>query len=441
MKRILHLALPAVLAPLALGACLDERSGLLAPETSDPPARARIPEISIGGGPPAIDRYQFGPNPAVPKQAVITLAPGENIGGFNLRFGTTTVEPVPGTTSTVVKLPNGVDFGELSVEMIETEECDSAEPNWYSETPEGTQGTIPFYEGNHNFDDVRGQGAMMRVDAPAVPTTITGSGVVVAVLDTGIDATHPDLAGAVLNAGYDFIDDDADPSEERIGLDLDGDGNFDEGAGHGTHIAGIIHAIAPGAALLPVRVLDTEGWGTATTVAQGILFAHQAGADVINLSLGMYVKSEIIKQAIEQVADAGVIVVNAAGNRGEDDRDHFPARMSDVISVAATDENDARAAFSNYGPHITISAPGTEVLSTVSEQEGYALWDGTSMAAPIVTGAVALRLEHRPATTFSDLEAGFEATSSPITGEAGSLWDGKMGAGLLDVDGLVLGSY
>ncbi len=115
---------------------------------------------------------------------------------------------------------------------------------------------------------------------------------------------------------------------------------------------------------MAVRVLDSDGIGTSVSVARGIRFAVDNGADVINLSLGMYVRADVIRDAIEQARDAGVVVVTAGGNRGLDDRDHFPSRLSETIAVAATDANDLKADFSNYGPHINVAAPGVGLLST-----------------------------------------------------------------------------
>jgi subtilisin family serine protease len=185
---------------------------------------------------------------------------------------------------------------------------------------------------------------------------------------------------------------------------------------------------------MAVRVLDSDGIGTSVSVARGIRFAVDNGADVINLSLGMYVRADVIRDAIEQARDAGVVVVTAGGNRGLDDRDHFPSRLSETIAVAATDANDLKADFSNYGPHINVAAPGVGLLSTYLDH-GYAVWSGTSMAAPLVSGGAALRLEVHPGNP-EDLTDALEESSAEFHHE-GRPYNGKLGDGRLALEGLV----
>lgn len=428
---------------LGLSGCGDDR---IANPSAPPIDPARTP---TDGGAQIPSGIPFRPNdrtvvlirdpfdaPAVPGQAVITLGLDDDETTFNQSWGTTTLETIEPGVSFLAQLPAGTEPRDLAPAMIESGECDWAEPNYLSETPEGTRGTIPFYEADHVFGDVADQGALDRIGAPLAQQTATGVGVTVAVLDTGIDSTHPDLTASVSAGGWDFVDNDADAADERSLLDEDGDGLFDEGAGHGTHVAGLVLAVAPDVTLLPVRVLNSEGVGTSVGLAFGIRWAMNSGADIINLSLGMYADSRVVKDAIDEALDAGVIVVNSAGNQGVNDRDHFPARMSDVISVAASDSLDSRASFSNFGSHVNITAPGVDLLSTFLDG-GYAIWSGTSMAAPLVSGSAALRLEVNPSMTLSSLEEAIEDTATPLFGEEGSFWEGKMGDGLISVSGLV----
>jgi subtilisin family serine protease len=294
---------------------------------------------------------------------------------------------------------------------------------------------MPFYEGDAVPQDVVDQDAMLRIHSAEAHAVARGSGVTVAILDTGIDASHPDLVASVAMVGWDFVDDDATPTDEADGIDQDGDGTADEAAGHGTHVAGLVHAAAPGATLMAVRVLDSEGIGTAVSVACGIRFAAQNGARVINLSLGMYADADIIKDAIRDAQDAGVVAVCAAGNLGVDDRDHFPSRLSEVISVAATDPEDLKADFSNFSPSVTLSAPGVGLLSTFLNH-GYATWSGTSMATPLVSAAAALRLEIEPGIAPSELRQAVAHDAFEPDYE-GFVYDGKMGEGRLDLLGVV----
>jgi len=224
----------------------------------------------------------------------------------------------------------------------------------------------------------------------------TGSGAVVAVVDTGIAAGHPDLAGRI-GPGFDFVQTDAAPQDEN---------------GHGTHVSGIIAAdagngvgvdsVAPGATLMPVRVLDGSGRGTTAAVAQGIDWATSHGADVINLSLagmvplsGLGVTDEI-GAAVERAADRGVVVVAAAGNDGLPFCENGTAGGR-VLCVGAVDRRGSRTFYSSFGQGLGLVAPGgstlpgsdEDVLSTWNDG-GYQELAGTSQATPHVAGVAAL---------------------------------------------------
>jgi thermitase len=227
------------------------------------------------------------------------------------------------------------------------------------------------------------QYGLVAIRAPYGWETTTGSAaVVIAVLDTGVDASHPDLAGKVL-AGYDFVNDDADPADDN---------------GHGTHVAGIAAAqtdnglgvagVSWGARIMPVKVLNAASFGTYADVAQGIIWAVDNGAAIVNLSLGGAAESEAVADAVDYADARGVLVVAAAGNTGAPTV-LFPARLPKVVAVAATDEADARAALSNYGPEIDVAAPGIAIYST-DLGGGYGDRSGTSMATAFVSGLAAL---------------------------------------------------
>lgn len=231
--------------------------------------------------------------------------------------------------------------------------------------------------------------------------TATGAGVVIAVVDTGVDLDHPDLEGK-LERGHDYVDGDSRPDDEN---------------GHGTHVSGIAAAMtnngtgiagaAPDARILPVRVLNAEGVGDPTVIAEAIGWAVDNGADVINLSLGgssdllgRLFKNGPANQAIRDADAAGVVVVAAAGN----DATFLQAYRRDVpvIVVDASNEVDLPAGFSNFGDPRAITAPGARILSTAPEVEttlwpggsnGYEEISGTSMATPYVSGVAALLVE------------------------------------------------
>jgi subtilisin family serine protease len=232
------------------------------------------------------------------------------------------------------------------------------------------------------------------IEADPAHQVATGSGAVVAVIDSGVQADHPDLAGRLL-PGYDFVDNDGTPQ----------DGN-----GHGTHVTGIVAAdagngigiegVAPGAMVLPVRVLGNDGSGSTAAVAQGIDYAVAHHADVINLSLGSDVplvggNPPEFDQAIGRALDAGIVVVAAAGNSGLPACDQ-PSGQGRLLCVGAVDRNGNRAYYSNFGQGLGITAPGGagvpfdhDILSTYPPGT-YAELAGTSQATPHVAAVAAL---------------------------------------------------
>ncbi len=220
----------------------------------------------------------------------------------------------------------------------------------------------------------------------------TGVGAVVAVLDTGVDAGHPDLAGRVL-PGYDAI-------KRRAG------GNTDPN-GHGTHVAGsiagagAISGIAPDARILPVRVMNASGGGNTGDIVSGIVWAVNRGAHVINLSLGSKTADKAEAETVKWARERGVIVVAATGNNGgskpmfpagyDDHKRNASAERDPVIGVGAIHRTGERAAFSQRGNAVDVSAPGVRILSTAPLSKGGYAWEsGTSMAVPFVSGTAAL---------------------------------------------------
>ena len=226
--------------------------------------------------------------------------------------------------------------------------------------------------------------AAVRVDAAWEVTQ--GAGVTVAVLDTGVDADHEDLAGQVL-AGINLLG-------NQTSFDSD-----DEN-GHGTHVAGIIAAadneagvvgVAPQARILPVRVLDSDGSGYASDVAEGIVWAVDHGAAVINLSLGSPRPSSAQQLAIQYAVERGVSVFAAAGNSGPTSVPEYPAAFPEVTAVGATTPQGLAASFSSRGSYLDLAAPGTMILAAHAGG-GYAFQSGSSMASPFVAGVAALLL-------------------------------------------------
>lgn len=295
-----------------------------------------------------------------------------------------------------------------------------------------------------------------------------GSGIIVAVLDTG-HVSHSDL-NANVSGGYDFINDtavagdgngrDSDPSDP---------GDYYGGNGsswHGTHVAGTVAAVtnnakgvagtAWGATVMPVRVLG-RGGGYTSDIADGIIWASggsvsgvptlsaSQAADVINMSLGGSGSCDTLTQnAINSAVSRGTVVVVAAGNSNANVANFSPASCNNVVSVASVTSSSSRSSFSNYGSLIDVSAPGSGILSTLNSgsttpgSESYASYNGTSMAAPHVAGAVALAQSRRlalglPLWTPAEVEAQLKATAYPLSGSC----SGGCGAGIIDANALV----
>ena len=267
-----------------------------------------------------------------------------------------------------------------------------------------------------------------RIGAGTVHADNKGTGVKVAIIDTGIDYNHPDLDANYKEGGRDYVNDDFDPMDDN---------------GHGTHCAGIIAAedngegvvgVAPEAYLYAVKVLDNTGSGYLSDVIAGIQWSVNNGMGVISMSLGSDSGSTALKNACDSTYGSGVLLVAAAGNDGnppgKGDNVDYPARYSSVIAVAATDRNDNRASWSSTGPEVELAAPGIIIYSTWLDGE-YATKSGTSMACPHVSGTAALVIAFDSSLSNADVRLRLQETADDL-GAIG--FDTKYGFGLVDAD-------
>jgi type VII secretion-associated serine protease mycosin len=254
------------------------------------------------------------------------------------------------------------------------------------------------------------QWALDKVSFESAWSVTSGQGVKVAVIDSGVEADHQDLAGSVL-PGIDYVN----PAD---------DGRVDPN-GHGTHVAGIIAAhvnnglgidgAAPGVKIIPVRVLDANGGGIASNVAKGIIWAADHGARVINLSLGGG-KSAGLEQAIQYANSRGSVVVAAGGNNGQaGNAPMYPAAYPEAISVAAVDSNLSHPAFGNTGNYLDISAPGVGIVSLWgTSPTAYADASGTSMATPYASAEAALVISATPTLSALRVKQIMESTATNL---------------------------
>jgi subtilisin family serine protease len=311
----------------------------------------------------------------------------------------------------------------------------TATPDVIARLPEGSQANLPAVGSDYGRTDVEKQTAMAQIRAIGPRTGATGANVVVAVLDGGVEASHPFLAGRVL-PGYDFVDRDADASETKNGLDDDGDQLIDEGYGHGTFVSSLVLAVAPGSKILPVRVLDTDGRGRVSDIAAGIYWALDHGANVLNLSFGTVGGNATLAAAVRTALGRGVVVVASTGNSAGAAGLDFPAAMPGVIAVSALDAAGQRATFANAGAGTTIAAPGVDVIGAFPEGLS-AKWSGTSFAAAFVTGGAALVIETAPGSTPARVALLISRRARPLGAAVPRVDRRALGAGLLDLSRFV----
>ena len=261
-----------------------------------------------------------------------------------------------------------------------------------------------------------------KIQAPLAWDVTTGSSqVIVAVIDTGVDYNHPDLSANIWSDpitgqhGYDFFNKDNDPMDDN---------------GHGTHCSGIANAVTNNSVgiagiswnsrIMAVKFLSASGSGSIDDGASAIRWAADHGADVLSNSWGGGGYSETVNLAIEYAHSLGCVVVAAAGNDNTN-QIFYPAGYEHVISVSATDQNDVKAYFSNYGYWVDVAAPGVSILSTVpsssvslGDPSGYKLLNGTSMACPHVSGLAALIVGSHPEFSDADVLSVLKATADDI---------------------------
>lgn len=369
--------------------------------------------------------------PAAPATVLLEASPAD-IDAVAEDTGATVLRQIPGTDVYEVEVPPGQTLAQFLALLDDDVRVVEAEPDAVLDNPEGGASTIPAGT-TELAASIAFQPELLRIGLPQALARSRGAGVRVAIVDTGVEQTHPFLAGAFDPGGFDLVDGDGDPGEERNFLDDDRDGLVDEGFGHGTFIASLIHALAPDARLLAFRVLASDGIGSASWLAEGITRAADAGAQVINVSIGMHQQAHVVKRAVEYARSRGALVVASAGNTGLESV-AFPSVLSDVFAVTAVGTNDVRAPFASFGSGVDVSAPGVNLLGAhPGFPSGTARWSGTSFAAALVSGACALVRSLNPGLEPETLQQALEDASANIDAQNPGL-DGRLGRGRLDLD-------
>lgn len=264
---------------------------------------------------------------------------------------------------------------------------------------------------------------LTKMQAPGAWDVSLGAGVTVAILDTGVDATHPDLAGQLV-AGWNMYDNNADTSDVH---------------GHGTKVAGVVGAASNNGAgvsslawyakLMPVRISQPDGWASFSTIASGLTRAADYGARVANISYGVS-GSSTVQSAAQYMKNKGGVTVVSAGNTGV----LVSTAASDtMISVSATDTNDALTSWSSFGPYVDVSAPGSGIWTTV-RGGGYGSVSGTSFSSPATAGTVALMLAANSLLSPANIDSLLKSSAVDL-GAAG--WDQYYGAGRVNTTAAV----
>ncbi|MCE9635923.1 MAG: S8 family serine peptidase [Planctomycetes bacterium] len=304
----------------------------------------------------------------------------------------------------------------------------------------GAPSQIPVLDGDLEPRVIYQQPAMAQIGIAAAQRFSRGGGVLVAVIDGAFDLRHEFLGGRLHPVRFDALSHDDDPQDLGNGIDDDGDGVTDSIRGHGTFTASLILAAAPDATILPIRVLDDEGWGTPLAVAEAIDFAIQQGAKVINMSLVIPTATPMVRDAVQAALDAGIVVVSAAGNNSGTGPtwQNDPQLVQRVINVGAVDETDTLASFTNSGPMVHVYAPGVGIegaLGGPSSNE-YGRWQGTSFAAPFVAGTAAIVRGVAPVLPSLDVRRRVVETAAPVAGAGPSRGRLNAAATLAAVTGL-----
>jgi hypothetical protein len=352
---------------------------------------------------------------AAPAMSIIRLAPGVDVAAFCQQYGLTLVGSIPALSLHRVLLVDSNAIAQWSgdarvvhAQLDDEQLIIEARQRYYGSASSDFDALQRFFGGNSGGgdDDPEGDAIVVSPNQPfdeswrnwglaetqvtAAQQHATGAGVIVAVVDTGIDLEHPVLAARLL-PGYDFVENDNQPDDAPNGVDEDEDGLLDEATGHGTHIAGIIGNVASQAKILPVRVLNSDGGGTLFDIVQGIVYAADNGAKVINLSLSTSEHSPVLESAINYALSRKIVIVAAAS--GSAGGLQPPASYPGVISVGASTKGGAPADFSNdYAGLVNVLAPGEYIYSAYYDGNN-AWWTGTSMATAFVSGEAALLIE------------------------------------------------
>jgi hypothetical protein len=348
---------------------------------------------------------------AVEDQVVLRLAPGASIAAVladaQAQFpGLSVIASIPAIRAWQIAVPEPLCESEVVDVLEDDPRILEITLNAIEESSEGQTQSFYFISIESAFSN---QPVWDHIGLPIAHQLGRGAGTTVAIVDSGIDASHPVFANATILPGLSFLE--GGPLDAGDGIDNDNDGVTDESVGHGTHLTGVIAKMAPDAAILPIRVLDSDGLTNVFMLSQGIAAAITAGADVINVSIATESTAGILDDIVALAVAQGRIVVASAGNFGNETM-QYPASLPGVFSIGST-------AISDVGP-----IPGGQ------SGPQYGSWSGTSMSAALVSGAVILAIAR--AESASAGLAALIATVEPLDA-LNPNYVGKLGFGRIDI--------
>ena len=401
-----------LLVSLCAVTLVPARPGAAAPPSSSPSPRSRLaPKRRVVDGPARPHPVQF---PQIdPDHVLVRPRPGPGLAARLTRDGATTTRAVPGTGWIEVATPHGT-ARVVHARLVRDHAVAQAEFSYVRHIS-----TVP----NDPQWSAHQASYLLPLRLDRAWDLSKGTGVKVAVIDSGVDLHHPDLAGRLIG-GYNVLAPSSPPQDDN---------------GHGTMVAGIIAAdannrrgiagIAPLAQIMPVKVVDASGNATDPNIAAGITWARTHGAKVINLSLGGPGNSSVLQSAVDAALAANIVVVAAAGNDFAPTV-QYPAAVPGVLAVSATTHSGALAAFTSYGWRIDVAAPGLDITSTaLGGTDQYATESGTSFSSPIVAGTAALVRAKHPSWTQSQVATQIRDTARDV-GPPGV--DAAFGHGIVD---------
>jgi subtilisin family serine protease len=383
----------------------------------------------------ALGIFLFGVAPVCPSHAdgtvpgyvLVKVKGGADVNALAATYGTTVEDAVPNRGVYRLHAPVLGEETAFASLLSGDSRVVWAETDTYADSPEvgGTQIHFAFDKGRNPGGYVN-QDAYQQVDLGRAQSLATGDGIVVAVLDTGVAFDHPALHGHLLS-GYNVLQPGQPPRDVP-------DGTANAGVGHGTMIAGILARLAPGARILPIRVLNGDGIGTMLDVAKGLQYAVTHGAKVINMSFGSIQPSSALNDTLDAAEAAGIVLVASAGNDNVN-QPPVPASGHGTVAVASVGADNTKSSFSNFGSFIRVVAPGDGIRSAFWDG-GYADWAGTSFAAPFVAAEAALVFSVRPGLIASDVIELIRSTARSVD-NVNPNYRGQLGKGVIDIQAAV----